>query len=364
MIPAVASSSWREQLARVAAAADDRRRELGAQVALDPPQWAVESLGPAPAEPIERLDWEQRAGAVAAWRELSGHSDPADALGAAAPFGQPEHYAAWRAAWTALGRPEPARADAELSDGLLRVRVRALVREENWAPPYVGESLTAATLRAEASRRDAEILHARALAADAEDVRRAATGAAREANDLEDLVVRLTEADRARSHWLLHTAVTRDAAERAHAELAARGAAVGDEAADAVTPAEWLAAHRSEAVEADQHRPITDENDLTEVVEQRRADVALTPPAASAAETAVPDIRDRQSADMPDERGRVPDFADAAEAVRLAQAALREIEDRRRHEHERTKEESLSRQLAHWADDTSVAETGDAHIVS
>ncbi len=78
----------------------------------------------------------------------------------------------------------------------------------------------------------------------------------------------------------------------------------------------------------------------------------------------MPDIRDRRPAAIPDECGRTPDVADVAEAVRHAQAALREIEDRRRYEQERTTEESLSRQLADWAGDTSVAETGDAHVVS
>ena len=79
------------------------------------PQWAMETLGPVPAEPTHRLDWEHRAGTVAAWRELAGHTDAADPLGPVSRPSQPEHYAVWRAAWIALGRPEPARADAELS---------------------------------------------------------------------------------------------------------------------------------------------------------------------------------------------------------------------------------------------------------
>lgn len=362
MVPAVASTGWRDQLARGAAAADDRRRELGAQAAVEPPQWAVESLGAVPQDAVAKLDWEHRAGTVAAWRELSGHADPADALGAAAPAGQPEHYAAWRAAWTALGRLEPARADAELSDGQLRVRVRALAREENWAPAYVGESLTATTLRADARRRDAEILHARASADGAEDLDRAAAEATRDADALDRLVTQLTEADSARSRWLVHTAVTRDAAERARAELAARGAAVGAEAADTVTPAEWLAAHQAEAAETDQHRPITDEHDLADTVDQREADVTATTQAAGAAETAVPDVRDRQLVPVPDERGRVPDAADAAAAVRRAQAALREIERRRSYE-QGVEEEARSRQLARWAEDDSVA-AADAHAAA
>lgn len=365
MIPAVASDGWREQLTRQAAAADERRRELGAQAADELPQWAAESFGSVPEELIARLDWEHRAGTVAAWRELSGHSDPADALGAAAPSGQPEHYSAWRNAWTALGRPEPARADAQLSDGQLRVRVRALTREENWAPAYVGESLTAATLRADARRRDAEIFRAKSAVSphEADEIHRAAKEATRDADALDVLVGQLGEADRARSRWLVHTAVTRDAAERARAELAARGADVGAEAADAVTPAEWLVAHRTEAAETDQHRPITEEHDLADLVEQRSVDVAETTPLSDGADTALPDARDARLRPVPDERGRLPDASEAADAVRRAQAALREIAGRREYE-ERAKEEARSRRLSEWADDDSMDAHAEAHVAA
>ena len=371
MIPAVASTEWQEQLTRRAESADARRRQLGEQIAGDPPQWAVEAFGTAPEDPVARLDWEHRAGTVAAWRELADHTDPADSLGAAAPSTQPEHYAAWRAAWTALDRPEPARADAELSDGQLRIRVRAIAREENWAPAYVGESLTAATLSADARRRNAEILTARADAAtdpgDAERIRRQAAQAATITAALQAQVDQLTEADQARSRWLVHTAVTRDAADRARAELAARGAAVGPEAADAVTPAEWLAAHRAEQIEADQHRPIADSHDLTDVAEQRAADVVATARAEDPviSETAVPDVRDRQVADVPDERGRVPTADESEIAVRRAQDALREIEQRRELEQRRTDEENRSRQLAQWAeDDDRTASDTEGHAAS
>lgn len=149
----------------MAADADYRRNQLGAQAAADRRQRAVEALGQVPDEPVARLEWEHSAGAVAGWRELAGHTDPAEALGSPAAPGQPEHYATWRAAWTALGRPEATRSDTELSDGQLRVRVRVLAREEAWAPAYVGQSLTATSLAAQARRRDAVLTAARADAA-------------------------------------------------------------------------------------------------------------------------------------------------------------------------------------------------------
>ena len=168
-------------------------------------------------------------------------------------------------------------------------------------------------------------------------------------------VDQLAAADQARSRWLVHTAVTREAADRARAELAARGAAVGPEAGDAVTPAEWLAAHQAEQAEADLHRPITSEHDLADLGRQRDSDVAATTPARHAAETDVPDARDSRAADIPDERGRVPTAEDSAAAILRAQEALREIEQRRQLDQRRADEEDRVRQLTRWAADDALS---------
>src|SRR5689334_17664314 len=61
--------------------------------------------------------------------------------GAAPQPGQVEAYAAYRAAWRALGRPEIDREETELSDGQLHMRVRAWQREKPWSPRYVGNEL-------------------------------------------------------------------------------------------------------------------------------------------------------------------------------------------------------------------------------
>lgn len=370
MLPAVARPDWQRRLQLLAAAADDRRRQLGEQAAEKPPQWAAENLGPAPEDPVGRLDWEHRAGIVAAWRELSGHTDPADALGMAARPGQPEHYAAWRAAWIALGRPDAERAEAELSDGQLRMRVRAHAREENWAPAYVGESLTATTLAAEARRRDAQLAFARAQArddpAEADRLRREAADTAALADVLDHRVRQLEEADQVRGRWLAHTAVTRDAADRARAQLAARGAPLGPEADDAVTAAEWLAAHRADQVEGDRHRPINDEHDLAEMVDQRTADRTASGAAAAAglAETSIPDARHTAAGHvLVDEPGRIPEAAECQAAVRRAQAALAEIEQRRTLDERRDAEERRAQQLNQWAhDDQAATAAADQHI--
>lgn len=355
MVPTVLAEGWQEQLSAYAEAADERRRELGAQVAADPPHWAAEALGLAPEQPLARLDWERRAGIVAGWRELTGHTDPADALGAAGLPGQPEHHAAWHAAWTALGRPDADRAEAELSDGQLRLRIRAFDRERNWAPPYVGESLTATALAADARRREARVLAARASvapnAAEVDRLRVAAADADALAGVLAERSRELEIADAARARWLVHTAVTRDTADRARAELVARGVPIAEEADDAVTAAEWLDAHLSEQAEADRHRPITAEHDLT-----------YSGPVAKAFADE-PDIRDQVPEEHVDEEGRVPDAVQSQAAVRRAQAALVEIEQRRGLDERRAVEERRVNQLARWAADDQDRAAGAGVVV-
>src|SRR5207245_4589130 len=101
----------------------------------------IEALGRVPADPPQRDRWEQRAALVAAHRELTGHADDTTPIGLAPKVGQAEAYASWRGAWHALGRPEAARAEAEMSDGQLLVRIRGYEREKTWAPPYVANEL-------------------------------------------------------------------------------------------------------------------------------------------------------------------------------------------------------------------------------
>jgi hypothetical protein len=358
MVPKVTDPEWRQQLDHWAGQADDRRRHLGTATADTQPQWALDTLGPVPDEPLDRLDWEHRAGTIAAWRELAGHTDDADPLGPAVRPGQPEHYTTWRAAWTAAGQPDPGRADAELSVGQLRARVRALRREELWAPAGVAESLTATSLAMQARRRDAVLTAARADTADdpaeAERLRGEAADTAALADLLDEQVLRLEEADAARGHFLAATAVTRDNADRAQAELARRGQSIGPEDPNAVTAAEWLEERRKDLAREDPHRTVTAEHDLTDQAAQRTADT--TPPTATAAaadsaETLLPDIRDLRSEPVADDPGRLPTDTEAETAVRRARAAVREIDRRRAEDDQREAEEKRARHLADWDKD-------------
>ena len=87
-MPRTSDPVWRRHVEGLAEVADQRARELGSEVAQALPRWARESLGEPPEEPVERLAWEERAGRVAAYREMTGHEDEAVAFGPAAEGGK------------------------------------------------------------------------------------------------------------------------------------------------------------------------------------------------------------------------------------------------------------------------------------
>jgi conjugative relaxase-like TrwC/TraI family protein len=363
-IPKVDDPQWRQYLAALADEADRRRRELGRQTADLRPQWAVEALGPVPHEREERAEWEDRAGTVAAHRELTGHDDPATALGDPPNPGQVEAYASWRAAWRAIGRPEADRDELEMSDGQLHVRIRAYRREEAWAPRYVANELAGTNQAAVRQRATAALRAAEAAAAHDTEHRARLHNEAAEAKALADMLdaraARLEAADAARAEWLLHTAETRAAADRAQMELAARRTSDGRQD-ERITAEEWLAEHAAEQRVEDPHRPISDEADLADVVARRDADTrsVATEPDPTTAETAVPDIRDL-AADEPKPTGeddvRVPSSDETAATIQRAQRALTEIQQRRVADQRQAAERDRADQLARWHTDDHAAD--------
>jgi conjugative relaxase-like TrwC/TraI family protein len=256
-IPAVDDAAWQPYLTKLAHDADQRRDELGHQVAEQKPQWAIEAFGHVPEDEAERHAWRERAGAVAAHRELTGHEDEATPLGAAPKAGQVEAYPSWRSAWRALGRPEADRDEAEMSDGQLHMRVRAYEREQAWAPRYVADELAGTRQAAERHRATASLRAAEAHCA-ADKARRAqleqeVADAAALADVLDARVEELTAVDEARGIWWLHTAGTRAAADRAAAELHARRAADGRRD-ERITADEWADARARSDSEESAHR--------------------------------------------------------------------------------------------------------------
>ncbi len=356
--PAVDDPQWKDYLTILARAADDRRIELGRAVAADPPRWALEALGapPAPDRPVERAGWEQRAASVVAYRDLVGHDDEADPLGQPPKAGQVESYAAWQSAWRALDRPDADRAEAELSTGQLRVRVRAYEREKAWAPDYVADQLAGTRQAADKHRTDAALWGAQTAAgSDNASISRLHGDAAESAalaETLDERARQLAEADEVRAAWYAHTAETRAAAERAAAELAKRQVESVAEPPP-ITAEEWLAAHDAEALAEDAHRPITDENELAETADERaiaEREAGPMRPAPEGAGSMLLDVREEAAKASDGDRGtqhvgrtdavRVPTADETAESVRRAQRALAELKYRRAAEASRTEDDA------------------------
>jgi hypothetical protein len=302
-VPKVDNPAWQHHLANLADQADARREELGERVTEHRPPWAIEELGPVPEDREDRREWVRRAGAVAAHRELTGHDHPDQALPGAPPKqGQVETYASWRAAWRALDRDEATRAEAEMSDGQLRARVRAYQREEAWAPNYVANELSGTLQSAQRHHAHAQLRQAEAEQEQdttrREHLQRQAAESRALADVLDRQAAQLDRADEIRARWYLHTANTRAAEQRARTELAARGINADADERDA-TAEEWLDVHRAEQAADDQRRQITDEHDLADLVEARAADQAAVEPEPSrdAAETNHVDIREIATAE-------------------------------------------------------------------
>jgi hypothetical protein len=143
--------------------------------------------------------------------------------------------------------------------------------------------------------------------------------------------------------------------ERARIELAARGINP-DTPEDTTTAEHFLADQHAGLAEDDRHRQLTGEHELTDVAQQRDAELRVIQPEppTDAADTNVPDIRDiaarepRRPAQAEDDWTRIPTASETADNVTLAQRALAELEQRRHIEQRRNDEEARSRQLADW----------------
>ena len=137
---AITGPGHRAFAAQIAALMDARKDRIGEHAAEHAPPWALNALGPVPDHPLNRLDWQQRAASIGAWRELSGYSDPADPIGAEPVAAAPDLRAAWHEALAALG-PADGPDVRGMPDGrLLHLRDTYPI-ETAWAPPYVGDEL-------------------------------------------------------------------------------------------------------------------------------------------------------------------------------------------------------------------------------
>ena len=234
-MPAVAARPWLEQVPatgdadmdryarELAAAMDDRQRRLGEHAAEHQPAWA-RALGPVPEHPLDRAEWERKAGQVAAYRELWGYTHPHEPIGARPGQHSPDARASWQAAAEALGY-QPGSLH-EHSDGQLWAWRAAFDREMAWAPPYKGDDLAA--VRAEIRRTQIEADRGRrnADAATSPEARERlserADVLARWEEMTRDLAERLAQAQAGYDAWEQATGPTRERAVAADADLRRR----------------------------------------------------------------------------------------------------------------------------------------------
>jgi hypothetical protein len=139
-VPTLADPERQAYVAEIAALMDARKDRIGEHAAGHPSAWATATLGPVPAHPLDRLEWQKRAAAIGAWRELSGYSDPADPIGPEPVAAAPDARAAWHQALAALG-PADGPDVRGMPDGrLLHLRDTYPI-ETAWAPRYIGDEL-------------------------------------------------------------------------------------------------------------------------------------------------------------------------------------------------------------------------------
>jgi hypothetical protein len=134
-------------LTEIAAMMDGRKQRLGQHAAQTGPAWAVTALGPVPADPATRRDWETRAASIAAYRETYGYDHPDDPIGPEPARQAPEQRAAWYEAFLALG-PAGGPDVRAMDDGRLWLTRDTYIAETAWAPRHVGRELRLARLGA------------------------------------------------------------------------------------------------------------------------------------------------------------------------------------------------------------------------
>ena len=102
-VPAIADPERRAYVTEIAALMDARKDRIGEHAAEPRPALGRRRPRPGPRPPADRLDWQQRAASIGAYRELSGYDHPADPIGPEPAAAAPDPRAAWHEALAALG---------------------------------------------------------------------------------------------------------------------------------------------------------------------------------------------------------------------------------------------------------------------
>jgi hypothetical protein len=217
-VPFIPDPERRAYVTEIAALMDARKDRIGEHAAQNLLPWAIAALGPVPEDPSDRMDWQRRAAAVGAWRELSGHCDPADPIGPEPVAAAPDLRAAWHEALAALG-PADAPDVRGMPDGRLLHLRDTYPMETAWAPAWVGDELR----QVRAAAWEARLAGLRAAAGAAAARHRGDAGTAARQQKLAASCHALHEAYRQREIIFAATMADRadwDAATRAQRQLA------------------------------------------------------------------------------------------------------------------------------------------------
>ena len=146
-VPDLPDPDRQAYLTQIAAMMDDRTRRLGQHTAQTAPAWAIRALGPVPADPAARRDWERKAASIAAYREMYGYDHPGDPIGPEPSHQTPDQRAAWHQAFAALSPTSQPDVRA-MPDGRLWLLRDSYAAQTNWAPRHVGKELRLSRLGA------------------------------------------------------------------------------------------------------------------------------------------------------------------------------------------------------------------------
>lgn len=231
----------------LAVLAEDRQYALGQAALADPPAWAIEQLGLVPqvdavADGVEldavraaaleaaRSEWAQRAGAVAAYRELRGIAPEATSIGAAPSREEEFHRQMWTQASAALGQQvDTGAVDYRTMADLDLYAVREQwTREQAWAPAYVAEEMRAAYALGREYTEDAALAGAKLAQLEPDDAEwEQAAAQLQRSERLAELSLerarQLDEIHHSRGGWYEATEQARAADELARDELERRG---------------------------------------------------------------------------------------------------------------------------------------------
>jgi conjugative relaxase-like TrwC/TraI family protein len=227
-VPRIADPERRAYAAQIAVLMDERKERIGEHAAEHSLTWAVNALGTVPGDRLRRAEWQRRAASIGAWRELSGHDDPADPIGPEPVGGHPDMRAAWHEALAALG-PVDGPDVRGMTDGMLLHLRDTYPIETAWAPAWAGDELRQvragaqeARLAAIRARAEAEAAQRRGERDEAsrQQVLAASYRAMHDAYRERETVFAAVMADRA--HWDRATRHQRHLAVAADAELRRR----------------------------------------------------------------------------------------------------------------------------------------------